>query len=125
MSGTFGSGQVCEMVGITYRMLDNWCLNGVVDAPPVMPRNRREFTADQVRVLRIVARVSDMAQLLCGVGGASIPLLVLVAESLRRNPDAKWLTISSPTRGPVVREWFSARVPVVNSYTWLVVEVAP
>lgn len=48
--------------GVSYRQLDYWCRTGVIE--PLVPArgsgNARRFTPEQVQVVRLVARLSEL-----------------------------------------------------------------
>lgn len=79
------SDELCDRAGITYRMLDYWCRQGVFDcmgtATPGSGGQRR-FARAEVRVAATIARLSEV--------GARGQVLRLVAPMLRAMPAEEW-----------------------------------
>lgn len=94
---SYSTHQTAVLAGVTFRQLDHWSRRGVLgemDTPG--SGRRRRFNDDDVRLFRVLGRVSSMAMSLFGtIHAGSTELYAEIASVLRANPDAVWLVVSA------------------------------
>ena len=76
-----------ELIGqcenLTRRKLDYWCKQGIFHQPIDDERPRRDFSEEDLRVARVVARVAAAFDLWSGGRGAFMSLYREVAQQVR------------------------------------------
>lgn len=71
--------------GLTYRKLDFWCRHGVFGNEKIDPGSgyRREFSEVEVRIARIVNRLSEVLGMWTGRRGGAMSIYRAVAQQVR------------------------------------------
>lgn len=87
---TFGTDDVCDIAGITYRQCDYWSRQGLLQPHvfrgPGHARRHRSFPVIEVRCAIAIATVTRHY-------GNGSPLRSLVADALRAHPASKFVVV--------------------------------
>lgn len=90
----FSAPEACRRAGVTYRMLDYWCRTDVI-VPAVPSRgsgSQRRFSAEQVRALAVVGRLSKL--------GASASAMRCAVATMEAGPlDLDGFLVVTPADG--------------------------
>lgn len=84
------TGLIRSTPGLTHRKLDFWCRNGVFGASKIDgggSGSRREFDETEIRIARVLARLSSTFGGWTGGRGGSVQIYRAIAEQIRAGED--------------------------------------
>ena len=120
-ANTWNSNAVCRMVGCTPRQLIRWAAEGVLGEwhTNLGQGNRHAFTKEDIRVIKVVNRLTEVVRAMTtedGRGGG-LKFLTEAAAYVRRHPNMQDLYVSFGPRG--MRSF--DRVPNSKEYLRIVI----